>query len=115
MLMKRIFPDCSTAAGKRIDETVTILDLKGFSMKMLSKQVYNFIQIASKLAQENYPEILGRMFIVNAPMLFSGIWAIIKPWIDEKTRNKITIIGSGFKDKLLEIVSKLSSKCIKDN
>ena len=44
------------------------------------------------------------MFIINAPMLFSGIWAVIKPWIDEKTRNKINIIGSGFKDKLLEIV-----------
>lgn len=29
---------------------------------------------------------------------------MIKPWIDEKTRNKITIIGSGFKDKLFEIV-----------
>lgn len=44
------------------------------------------------------------MFIVNAPMLFSGIWAAIKPWIDEKTRNKIVIIGSGFKEKLLEII-----------
>ena len=74
-------------------------------MKMLSKQVYNFVQLASKVAQENYPEILGKMFIINAPMLFSGVWAVIKPWIDEKTRNKITIIGSGFKEKLLEIVS----------
>jgi len=44
------------------------------------------------------------MFIINAPMLFSGVWAVIKPWIDEKTRNKITIIGSGYKEKLLEIV-----------
>jgi len=41
------------------------------------------------------------MYIINAPMLFSGIWTIIKPWLDEKTRNKITIIGSGFKEKLL--------------
>ena len=44
------------------------------------------------------------MFIINAPMLFSGIWAVIKPWLDEKTKNKITIIGSGYKEKLFELV-----------
>lgn len=45
------------------------------------------------------------MFIVNAPMLFTAIWAIIKPWLDEKTQKKITIIGSSFKEKLLELVA----------
>lgn len=37
-------------------------------------------------------------------MLFSGVWAVIKPWLDEKTKNKITIIGSGYKEKLLELI-----------
>jgi hypothetical protein len=104
LLLNRIFPACSKAKGRRVDETFTILDLKGSSMKMMSKQVYNFIKLASTVAQDNYPEILGKMFIVNAPMLFSGVWAVIKPWLDEKTRNKITIIGSGFKDKLEQYI-----------
>lgn len=42
-LMKRIFPACSQARGSRVDQTLTILDLKNGSMKMASKQVYNFI------------------------------------------------------------------------
>jgi len=42
--------------------------------------------------------------IVNAPMLFTGVYAIIKAWLDEKTRQKIQIIGGGYKKKLLEIV-----------
>lgn len=29
---------------------------------------------------------------------------MIKPWLDEKTRNKIVIIGSGYKSKLLEFI-----------
>lgn len=37
-------------------------------------------------------------------MLFSGVWAIIKPWLDEKTRNKIEIVGSGFKEKLNQFI-----------
>ena len=45
------------------------------------------------------------MFIVNAPMLFSGVWAVIRPWLDEKTKNKIIILGSGYKEKLAEFVN----------
>jgi len=104
--------------GRRIEQSLTILDLKGSSMKMMSKQVYNFIQLASKIGQDNYPEILGNMFIINAPMLFSGIWTMIKPWLDEKTRNKIKIIGSNFQKELYEYIDPenlpefLGGKCV---
>lgn len=47
------------------------------------------------------------MFIVNAPMMFTGIWAIIKMWLDEKTKNKITILGSSYKEELLKFVPQL--------
>lgn len=73
-------------------------------MKMLSKKVKGLIQLASKVGQDYYPEIMGQMFIVNAPMLFTGVWAIIKGFIDEKTRNKIKILGSKYQKDLLECV-----------
>jgi hypothetical protein len=44
------------------------------------------------------------MFIVNSPMLFTGVWSLIKGWLDEKTRNKISILGGGYAKKLLEYV-----------
>ena len=44
------------------------------------------------------------MFIVNAPLLFSGIWAIIKPWLDEKTKGKISLSGSQYETQLAEYV-----------
>lgn len=37
-------------------------------------------------------------------MMFTGIWAIIKMWLDEKTKNKITILGSSYKEELLKFV-----------
>ena len=111
-LIHRIFPACTAAAGKRIDQTCSILDLKGFSVKMMSSKVYHFIQIATKMAQDNYPEILGKfsqvanlsMFIVNAPALFSGIWAVVKPWVDKKTRKKVHILGTGFYKELVKFI-----------
>ena len=44
------------------------------------------------------------MFIVNAPLLFSGVWAIVKPWLDENTKGKITILSSQYETQLAEYV-----------
>lgn len=101
-VLKQIFPACSKVKGARVEQSFTILDLSGASMRLLSKSVFNFIKLASSTAQDYYPEILGRMFIVNAPMLFSGAWSTIKGFVDEKTRNKISIVGSKFAPQLLE-------------
>ena len=73
-------------------------------MKILSKKVYALIQLASKVGSDYYPEIMGQLFIVNAPMLFTGVWAVVKGFIDEKTRKKITILGGKFQKDLLELV-----------
>ncbi len=37
------------------------------------------------------------MFIINAPFLFTGVWAIVKMWIDDKTKEKIQILGKDYK------------------
>ena len=44
------------------------------------------------------------MFVVNAPYLFSGVWAIVRGFLDERTRNKIQIIGGGFEKTLLQFI-----------
>jgi len=42
------------------------------------------------------------MFIINAPFIFTGVWAVVKPWLDARTKEKIKIIGSGYKKELLK-------------
>lgn len=44
------------------------------------------------------------MLIINSPMLFTAVWALIKPLLDEATVKKISIIGSSFKKDLLEVI-----------
>lgn len=43
ILLKLRFPACSAVAGTRIEQGLTILDLTGGSMKILSKKVYALI------------------------------------------------------------------------
>lgn len=37
-------------------------------------------------------------------MLFTGVWAVVKAWLDEKTREKIQIVGGGYTKKLLQYI-----------
>lgn len=108
-MLTNIFDACtefrkkSTGEDGRVAQTLTILDLKDVKLGNASK-AYNFVKPASAMAQDNYPEILGNMFIVNAPFLFTGIWAIVKVWIDDKTKEKIKILGGSYKKELLQFV-----------
>eukprot|EP00357_Protocruzia_adherens_P022872 CAMPEP_0114979626 /NCGR_PEP_ID=MMETSP0216-20121206/4476_1 /TAXON_ID=223996 /ORGANISM="Protocruzia adherens, Strain Boccale" /LENGTH=384 /DNA_ID=CAMNT_0002340973 /DNA_START=215 /DNA_END=1369 /DNA_ORIENTATION=- len=97
------FPACEKATGRTVQQSFTILDMKGLPLGQVNS-VKNFIQQATSIAQDYYPEMLGRMYIVNAPMLFTGVWAIVKVWVDPKTRAKITILGGKYQNQLLEHV-----------
>lgn len=58
------------------------------------------LKLATGIMQDNYPENLGKSHICNAPMLFTGVWKIVKAFLDEKTVAKVNIHRYG-KDELL--------------
>ncbi|CAE6430455.1 unnamed protein product [Rhizoctonia solani] len=95
-------PACSAAAGKPIETSCTILDLKGVGLGSFYS-VKDYVMQASAIGQNYYPETMGKFYIINAPYLFSTVWGFVKPWLDEVTVAKIAILGSSeYKAKLLE-------------
>jgi len=101
-MMNYVFPRASERAGKHIDKLTSILDLKGLGRKHLKKAAYALFKRMSKIDQDIYPEILGKLFIVNAPAIFAVAWKAIKPWVDPSTRQKITILRGDYQKVLLE-------------
>lgn len=98
-------PACSEKIGHYLEQSCTILDLKGVGLSSF-KSVYTLVQQVSHISQNCYPEMLGRMFIVNAPFLFTGVWVLVKPMLDEVTVNKISILGSSYQAELLKFIDK---------
>ncbi|KAJ3091571.1 cytosolic factor, phosphatidylinositol/phosphatidylcholine transfer protein [Quaeritorhiza haematococci] len=94
---------CSLKAGLHLEQSCTILDLKGVSLSQFGN-VYSLVKQVSNIAQNYYPEMLGKMFIINTPMLFTAVWNMVKPLLDEVTVKKINILGSSYKNKLLEVI-----------
>ncbi|KAG1895875.1 CRAL-TRIO domain-containing protein [Suillus fuscotomentosus] len=94
-------PACSAAVGHPVETVCTILDLKGVSLSSFY-QVRDYVNEASKIGQDRYPECMGKFYIINAPWGFSAVWSLIKPWLDEVTVSKIEILGSSYQQKLLQ-------------
>lgn len=47
---------------------------------------------------------MGRLVVINAPSSFAMIWNVIKGWLPKETVAKIDILGSNYKQVLLELV-----------
>ncbi|GLB33363.1 putative CRAL/TRIO, N-terminal domain containing protein [Lyophyllum shimeji] len=94
-------PACSRTVGHPVETSCTILDLQNVSLSNFY-HVKNYVMQAASIGQDRYPECMGKFFIINAPWAFSAVWAVIKPWLDEVTVSKVNILGSGYKETLLQ-------------
>jgi hypothetical protein len=104
-LLNYRFAACGLKIGKHIEQGCSVLDLKGVPLSQFN-QVRKVVQQVSSVAQDYYPETLGKMFIINAPFLFKGIWQIVKPMLDENTVSKISVLGSNYESELFEVIDK---------
>lgn len=104
-LIHVILPGCSQAAGRRIEQTCFIVDLKNFKSSKMTSKTWDLVKLMSKIGSNYYPETLGVMFIVNAPVIFYGIWNVAKYFLEEETREKIHILGSKYHKELLVYVN----------
>ncbi|CDZ98706.1 Phosphatidylinositol transfer protein SEC14 and related proteins [Phaffia rhodozyma] len=99
-LFRERLPACQAVVGHTVETSCTILDLNNVGLSNFYK-VKNYVGEASTIGQNYYPETMGKFFIINSPYLFSGVWSLVKPWLDEVTVRKISIPGRDWKTQLL--------------
>ena len=55
-------------------------------------------------AQDNYPEVVKRVFLINTPVIFSAVWSIVKHFVDEGTRDKMRLLGTDYLPTLTKFI-----------
>eukprot|EP00227_Mantoniella_beaufortii_P009946 CAMPEP_0197581592 /NCGR_PEP_ID=MMETSP1326-20131121/5059_1 /TAXON_ID=1155430 /ORGANISM="Genus nov. species nov., Strain RCC2288" /LENGTH=471 /DNA_ID=CAMNT_0043145521 /DNA_START=37 /DNA_END=1452 /DNA_ORIENTATION=- len=90
-----VYQEASRRIGKPITQGINVWDMKGLTLSAFTAKVREISSATSKIAQDNYPESLGAAYVVNAPAIFSVIWAVIKQFLDPKTVAKVHILGAG--------------------
>jgi hypothetical protein len=71
-----------------------VFDLTGFTLKNAD---YTTIKFLAEAFEAHYPETLGKIYVHNAPWIFSTVWNIIKHWFDPVVAQKFTFTKN-FKD-----------------
>jgi hypothetical protein len=79
---------------RMIVETITgVIDIKDMGMSQITRDFLSLTKLLAEVDQNQYPETLGRCFIINAPAAFPLVWRMVKPWLDPATVAKITVLG----------------------
>lgn len=94
-------PACSRKVGYLLETSCTIMDLKGVGIAKATS-VYGYLGRVSGISQNYYPERLGKLYVINAPWGFSGVFSVVKRFLDPVTVAKIHILGSTYQKELLE-------------
>ena len=102
--IKYIFPACSAVVKKPVEQSCTILDANGIGITSIFGPIKGFVKLASDIGQDYYPEMLGKMTILNVGFLFRAVWAMVKSFIDPKTQAKISLLKKPFLDDLLALI-----------
>ena len=92
--MIKEFTRCSKLKQKPITTITTIMDMEHMSLNLIRESSRNYIAAMIGIDKEYYPETLAKMYFINVPSFFSVGFAMIKPFLDERTVKKIEIYSS---------------------
>ncbi|EIE25981.1 CRAL/TRIO domain-containing protein, partial [Coccomyxa subellipsoidea C-169] len=68
-----------------------LFDLSGLRTRNLDVKA---LQAIFELLQSHYPERLNALWFLNAPLIFWGVWRLVRPFIrTDETRNKIAFLS----------------------
>eukprot|EP00931_Biecheleriopsis_adriatica_P000599 TRINITY_DN100676_c0_g1_i1.p1 TRINITY_DN100676_c0_g1~~TRINITY_DN100676_c0_g1_i1.p1 ORF type:complete len:274 (+),score=56.55 TRINITY_DN100676_c0_g1_i1:18-839(+) len=80
---------------------VLIMDMAGLGFRHLRPKLASTFGALNEIDESFYPDSLAHVFVVNAPALFTALYAMIKPLVNADTLAKVTL-SSSVPDELLE-------------
>ncbi|CAO3634867.1 unnamed protein product [Cunninghamella echinulata] len=103
-LSRVLFPEATERAGRYIHKETIIFDCEHMGLFQFHMAGLNKMKQVLAYLQSYYPETLHHLFVVNAPSAFLIMWKVIKPWLDQRTLDKVHILGKDYKDCLLKYI-----------
>jgi len=82
-----------------------IEDLEELSASHMYGKVTKLITGIAARDEVSYPESIRKVYIVNPPGVFSLVWALMKPFIEERTQSKFSFgVAKDFKEEWDKII-----------
>ncbi|KAI0441569.1 CRAL/TRIO domain protein [Xylaria telfairii] len=113
-LTRFVLPLCSTMTDRPdpdqpVSRGLYIVDITYISLRQ-AWNLRGYAQSITGLLATCYPEVVDKIYVVNAPPYFSKIWALLKGWIDPNTAKKLVIVPPA--DVLTTLLETIDIECI---
>jgi len=82
-------------------------DRKGFTMKNFDRRFLGMMKSMTGVLQDNYAERMDSVYILNPNWFFKAMFKITRPFLNQKTKDKIKIIS-----KQAELLKYFDSDCL---
>ena len=80
------YPGCSKSAGRQVGQSVNVIDLAGFDLGNFTSEVRSYLKQYFQLLGANFPGNLAKVYLINTPLLFQPIWAIVRLFLPPRVR-----------------------------
>ncbi|KAM7301471.1 SEC14-like protein 2 [Ixodes scapularis] len=91
---ERIKERVSLTRERPVETLYVVFDFENFSLRQLySWEVMTLLTDLLRLYEDNYPETLEKCFVINAPGFFPLLWKIVRPFLTQRTVDKVHIFG----------------------
>lgn len=90
---------------------IVIFDMDGLSLSQTTKFTPSFAKRIVDWLQDSVPLRIKNIHIVNQPYIFKMVFALFKPFLKEKLRNRIIFHGSDRKSLHQYIIPKCLPEC----
>jgi nicotinic acid mononucleotide adenylyltransferase len=74
---------------------ICVINLDGVTMSLFTGEVKSFLTEFVKLLTHRYTDSLHLMYLVNTPVVFRVMWAMLIPLLSTTTKSKIFMFGVG--------------------
>ena len=91
---RRLCLDQSKKHGLIIETLTAVIDVKDMKLSLVTRDFLSLIKRIAQIDQQQYPETLGKIFIINTPSAFPYVWRVVKPFLDPAVAAKIFILSS---------------------
>ena len=91
----------------RVPKLIIIFDMKELPFtSFFNSKVKKFLKLIIKNAQDFYPDLARKIFIINIPKTFVILYFFIKGFLNKATREKIVISSGSCQKEIFELIEK---------
>ncbi|XP_072032708.1 SEC14-like protein 2 [Amphiura filiformis] len=101
--VKRI-QDEARKSGRPIEQFTSISDMEGLDTDYMWRPGLEFNKQITLMCEQNYPEILKRVIMINVKPIFYTLYNLTKHFVNEETRSKFIVLGSNWREDILQYV-----------